>query len=404
MLRGESLSMPDLTEVKMRIARGEDFHTEFKEQQTNPDSMARTIVSFANSDGGWILIGVADDGTVKGVSNVDQVCQWVDNIALNNCEPPIVVRSISVEFEDGKAVVLVEVPRGEMRPYKTRQGVPWVRTSSGTRPASNEELRRMLQSSGYLYYDETLVYRSGLSDLDSGAIDELIKSALDLGIEIGDMPQDRLLMNWRLLGESERGKQLTVAGALFLARRPQEHVPYAYVSALRIPGTEISNVPQDQKRIEGRVRQILEDTLRFLQIHLRCPHQLVAMEPEAEPEIPLVVLRELLVNAVAHRDYTISGPIRVIVFDDRVEIWTPGLLPNTVTIESLRTGIHVLRNPTIYNILLKLRLVTDAGSGIPRVIRLMREKLGLEPQFSVENQQFVVRLPRPSIGQHRREI
>lgn len=87
---------------------------------------------------------------------------------------------------------------------------------------------------------------------------------------------------------------------LFLARHPQEFIPYAYVSALRIPGTDISNVPQDQKHIEGRVDQMLEDTFRFLQIHLRSPHRIVGMQPEAKPEIPPVVLRELLVNAVAH--------------------------------------------------------------------------------------------------------
>ncbi|HHY35502.1 MAG TPA: transcriptional regulator [Firmicutes bacterium] len=381
--------MPDLTEVRMRIARGEDFHTEFKEQETNANAMAASIVSFANCDGGWILIGVGDDGSVKGVRDVDQVFQWVDNIALNNCDPPIVVSSMSFEFEDGRTVVLVEVPRGEMRPYKTGQGIPFVRTSSGKRLASTEELRRMLQSSGYLYYDETLVYRTGLSDLDSGALENLIKSASEYGIDVGDIPHDRLLVNWHLLGESEHGKQLTVAGVLFLARNPQEYIPYAYVSALRIPGADISNAPEDQKRVEGRVDQVLEDTFRFLQIHLRCPHRIVGMQPDAEPEIPSVVLRELLVNAVAHRDYTISVPIRVIVFDDRVEIRTPGSLPNTVTIESLRTGIHVLRNPTICNILLKLKMVTDAGSGIPRVIRFMREKLGSEPRFSVENQEFV---------------
>jgi ATP-dependent DNA helicase RecG len=388
------MSLPTLVEVKMRIAGGEDFHTEFKEEGVNPGSMAASIVSLANSDGGWVLVGVADDGTIKGVTNVDKVFQWVDNIALNNCEAPIVVRSMSVKSEDGKTVVLVEVPRGEMRPYRTNQGVSWVKTSSGKRPASNEELRRMLQSSGYLYYDETLVHRAGLSDLDSGAIEDLVKAALDSGIDVGGMPRDRLLTNWHLLGGTDQGNRPTVAGALFLATRPQEHIPYAYITALRVPGTDISNAPQDQKRIEGRVKDMLEDTLRFLRIHLPYPHVLVALEPEAESEIPLVVLRELLVNAVAHRDYTVSGPVRVIVFDDRVEIWTPGLLPNTVTVESLRTGMHVLRNPTIYNVLLKLRLVTDAGSGIPRVVRLMREEVGTEPEFSVENQQFVVRLPR----------
>jgi ATP-dependent DNA helicase RecG len=388
------MSSVNLADVKIRIARGEDFHTEFKEEEVNPGTMAASIVSLANSDGGWILIGVADDGTVKGISNVDKVFQWVDNIALNSCEAPVVVRSMSVPFEDDKTIVLVEVPRGEMRPYRTKQGVPWVKTSSGRRAPSNEELRRMLQSSGYLYFDETPVYRAGLSDLDSGAIEDLVKSALDSGIDVGEVPRDRLLTNWHLLGGTEQGGKPTVSGILFLARRPQEHIPYAYISALRIPGTEISNVPQDQKRIEGRAKDMLEDALRFLRIHLPYPHLLVALEPEAEPEIPSVVLRELLVNAVAHRDYTVSGPIRVIVFDDRVEIRTPGLLPNTVTVESLRTGMHVLRNPTIYNVLLKLRLATDAGSGIPRVVRLMREELGVEPQFSVEDQQFVVRLPR----------
>jgi ATP-dependent DNA helicase RecG len=86
----------------------------------------------------------------------------------------------------------------------------------------------------------------------------------------------------------------------------------------------------------------------------------------------------------------------VLIYDDRVEVRTPGQLPNTVTVDALRVGVHVLRNPTIYNIFLKVGLVTDAGSGIPRMIRILREAKGYEPDFRVEANEFVVSIPRPS--------
>jgi ATP-dependent DNA helicase RecG len=97
--------------------------------------------------------------------------------------------------------------------------------------------------------------------------------------------------------------------------------------------------------------------MRFLEIHFRRHHKIKRLEPEAKLELPIEVLREALVNALAHRDYTIVSPIRVIVFADRVEIHTPGQLPNGVTIDSIRLGVHVLRNPTIYNRLFQYLLV-----------------------------------------------
>ena len=112
------------------------------------------------------------------------------------------------------------------------------------------------------------------------------------------------------------------------------------------------------------------------------------------PEFPVECLREALVNAVAHRDYTIAGPVRLLIYDDRVEVRTPGRLPNSVRLEQLRVGVHVLRNPTLYNLLLKRGLVTDAGSGIPRMIRLLRERIGREPGLGIEGNEFVVALPR----------
>ena len=230
------------------------------------------------------------------------------------------------------------------------------------------------------FYDETPVQRSTAADLDHEAAEEMLAAIRERsqGLDIAGMPQERLLANWGLLAESSGCP--TVAGALLLGMAPQRFLPHAYVSALRIPGTEIATPPLDQKRIEGRAFDLLVAAERFLDFQV--------------PELPPSALREVLVNAVAHRDYTVTGPIRVLVFEDRVEVRSPGGLPNSVRLAQLPAGVHVLCNPTLYNLLLKRGLATDAGSGIPRMIQAVRERTGRVPQLGLAGDEFVVTLPR----------
>ena len=244
------------------------------------------------------------------------------------------------------------------------------------------------------FYDETPVQRSTAADLDHEAAEEMLAAIRERsqGLDIAGMPQERLLANWGLLAESSGCP--TVAGALLLGTAPQRFLPHAYVSALRIPGTEIATPPLDQKRIEGRAFDLLVAAERFLDFHLLRRHRIRGMEPEVVPELPPSALREVLVNAVAHRDYTVTGPIRVLVFEDRVEVRSPGGLPNSVRLAQLPAGVHVLRNPTLYNLLLKRGLATDAGSGIPRMIQAVRERTGRVPQLGLAGDEFVVTLPR----------
>ena len=201
------------------------------------------------------------------------------------------------------------------------------------------------------FYDETPVQRRTAADLDHEAAEEMLAA----------------------IREWSQG----------LGMAPQRFLPHAYVSALRIPGTEIATPPLDQKRIEGRAFDLLVAAERFLDFHLLRRHRIRGMEPEVVPELPPSALREVLVNAVAHRDYTVTGPIRVLVFEDRVEVRSPGGLPNAVRLAQLPAGVHVLRNPTLYNLLLKRGLATDAGSGIPRMIQAVRERTGRVPQLGL---------------------
>lgn len=251
----------------------------------------------------------------------------------------------------------------------------------------------LFQSVRSLYYDETTLRRSSVADFAVGAFDELIGEMR--GQEAVGIATARLQHNWSLTAETDDGERPTIAGMLFLGTRPQQFIPQAYISALRIPGTTIDAEPADQLRIEGRLLAMLSEAARFLEIHLRRPHTIRGFEPEDRPELPGVVLREPVTNALAHRDYAVASPIRLIVFDNRIEVRTPGRLPNSVELDALPIGVHVLRNPAIYNMLLRTGRVTDAGSGIPRMIRALREASGAHPTFRLDGNEFIVAIPRP---------
>ena len=384
----------DLTELQQRIADGEDLHTELKLWPIHVNSLAETLVAFANTDGGQLLLGVDDTGDIVGVDDPDLTMRTVDNVAYQNCEPPLTIRQETVRDSSGAVVIVVTVQRGDQCPYRTNTGRYTIRTTSGRRPTSRQEILRLFQASETMYYDETPVSRTTMADLDSRAVERFFEQAQGYTLEELGLPLKRVLTNWKLAYQSHDEIHLTFAGTLFFADRAQDFIPYAYITAVRIPGASLALEPSDRKRIEGALPRMLEDAMRFFNIHLPARHKIQGMEPEVKLEFPPDALREALVNACAHRDYTIQSPIRLLIFDDRVEIRSPGALPNTVALEALPLGIHVLRNPTVYNILLRMGLVTDAGSGFPRLIARVREWTGQSPTWRLEGNEFVVSLAR----------
>ncbi|MEA3340283.1 MAG: ATP-binding protein [Chloroflexota bacterium] len=383
----------NLQELQRRIETWENLHTEFKQQLIRPADLARTLVAFANTDGGQLILGVTEERAIVGLDDADAVMRNVDNVAYNNCEPPLTIVQETVATADGQPVVVVNIPKGSQRPYRASSGY-YIRTTSGRRQASRQELLRLFQSTASLYYDERPILRATIKHLVAETFEQFFEETrgqtwYSLGLSF-----ERALVNLSLAREVDGDLYPTLAGLLFFARRPQQFIPHAYITALRFPGTSIDLDPSDQKRIEGPMQTMLEDAMRFLNVHLPTPHRIKGLEPEALHELPADALREALVNALAHRDYTIQGPVRVFIFDDRVEIRSPGDLPNTVTLEALTLGIHVLRNPTLYNLFLRVGLVTDAGSGIPRMIARVRRATGKPPTLKLEGNEFVVVLPR----------
>ncbi|NIR52837.1 hypothetical protein GWN90_29765 [candidate division KSB1 bacterium] len=249
---------------------------------------------------------------------------------------------------------------------------------------------RIFQSDRSVFFDEAPVGSASYTDLNLEVFGEFLIDYYN--VKANEEQMNGYLKNLHLI-DSE-GKP-TLSGILFFGRKPQFHVPTAKVICAYFKNDDMASPPSDKKEITGRIYDILEDTQRFLRLYLTEEHQIKGFEPESKFEIPEAALREAIVNAIAHRDYTISAPIRILIFKNRIEIRTPGKLPNTVTIESMKIGgSHVLRNPTIYNLLSKYGMVTDLGSGVRRIIKLVKEHLNKEVEFLEIDNEFVLILPR----------
>ncbi len=384
----------NVDELRQRMATWEDLHTEFKEEIVHEDDLSAALVAFANTDGGQLIFGVNKMRQVVGVSNADRVMQRLDQIAYHNCEPPLTIVQETLALESG-VVLVVNIPKGDQRPYRTNRGDYFVRATSGRRRASRQEWLRLFQSVESLYYDEIMVSRATLSDLDRYAFENFVQQVYHRSLEQLDIGYEELLRNLGYVREQEGRLSPILAGLLFFGRDPQRFFPPHHLVAARIPGLDFSALPSDNKHIAGPLTSMLEDAVRFLSIHLRTPHHIRGLEPEVYPELPEAALREILVNALAHRDYTLAAPVRVFVFDDRVDVRTPGGLPNGVTVEAIRLGaVHVLRNPIIYTIFSRLGLVTGVGNGVYRAIQQVRDWTRQEPRLFLEGNEFVVSLPK----------
>ena len=378
-------------EIAQVVQGGETMYAEFKSAAARPESLVTAFISFLNTAGGVLWLGIEDDGTVTGVADVDGAHQRVDQILANNVTPRATAFIEQVEV-GGKPLLKIALPRGVDRPYYTQRGQCYVRQNAGKRLASREEIRRMYMAVRAFYYDESALTGTGLEDVDLPVFGAFLTAAYGL-TEDTDRPDEelaRLLRNLKCMA----GDELTVAGALFFGRQPQRMLPTARMEFAHFAGTAAGETILDRKTIEGRLPQQLEQMESLLRLHLRNAGVIRGFEPEVQTEIPLEMLREALTNALVHRDYSLSAPVRVFLFEDRLEIRSPGPLPNSVTLENVRAGIHVERNPIILSLMSKLGLMTRLGTGIVRIFRLAAERGLPEPELAESGAEFVVTLYR----------
>jgi len=360
----------DARELKRLLRLGEDSSRQFKEDVRNADSLAAEMVAFSNGKGGAIFIGVRDDGTAAGLSPADarRVGQLVGNAATQGMRGPIAPRTGNVKVGRDRVVVVVTVPEGIDKPYFDRMGVIWVKVGPDKRRIqSKEELQRLFHASGLVYADEVPTE----AGIDRVSKTDLARFVTDVLGE--EMPENgeglaRLLRNMNLA----RGERLNLAGLLLFGERPQALKPAFVVKAVRYPGTAISTDGYlDAEDVEGTLPRQLMGALAFAMRWLpKVQPPGGGVNSPGRPLVPRIVFEELLVNALIHRDYFVSAPVRLFFFDDRIEIVSPGALPNNLTVENVRAGSSVLRNPILASYAAKgLLPYRGLGTGVRRVLK-----------------------------------
>ncbi len=356
-------------EIKKQILLGEDSHHQFKADIHNADSLASEMTAFANSDGGIIFIGVADDGSMPGLSSKDvgRINQLISNTASQHVRSPLTVQTENVPVENDRIVIILTVPKGLDKPYFDKNGVIWLKTGSDKRRVnSKEELRRLFQSVNQFHADE-LPTNAGLEKLDRLRFRDFLRDTFNQ--EFPDDLQDltRLLQNMNLATDNG---MLNLAGVLLFTEKPEWIKPEFIVKAIRYPGNDIhSTTYLDTEDFTGPLKKIYTDALAFIMRNLKKVQAAQDVNAIGKPEIPRIVFEELLVNALVHRDYLVSAAIRIFIFDNRIEIISPGSLPNNLTIEKIRTGNSNIRNPILASFIAKNILpYRGLGSGIRRVL------------------------------------
>lgn len=375
--------------LKNFIEEGESYKVEFKREfyQKDKNNIVKEMAAFANADGGWIIFGVDDNGKVAGLKETKKFEETIMNLAANNITPPIIPTFYVFTIEE-KDVVALEVPKGDNKPYRPF----YIRHGTTKREVSLEELRRLYQESGLISFDRSLIDDSSISDLDIEKFEKYL--FLTTGKHMNDFPvtRENLLLNKSILGRRSGEYKVTIAGMLVFGKEPQKFVPQSEIACVRFKGLEIGDELIDKKDFQGTLDELIEQSISFIDRNSSVNARIGRTKRIEIPEYQPQVVREFVINAVAHRDYSILGSkIRIFMFDDRLEMISPGNLPNTITLDSLKTGIHYSRNRLVFEFLHSMGYGERIGTGIPRAIKLCNEQGYKEPEIQIsENEVKVV--------------
>ncbi|HHJ4380054.1 TPA: RNA-binding domain-containing protein [Citrobacter freundii] len=358
----------ETTELIDLLSRGEDSRQQFKTDINNADALAAEIVAFSNTAGGRIFIGVNDDGSVRGLSGADvaRLNMLIANVASQVVRPAVNPLTENVPHPAGMVLVL-SIAEGINKPYMDKNGAIWVKNGSDKRRAtSREELQRLFQQAGLVHADETPVAGLSAGDVDMPYFETFFEQQFGEPLAQHNQPLPQLLANMNLMNQG----QLNVAGGLLFAKSPHYALPAFIVKAVAFVGTEIEDERYiDSRDITGKLADVFQQTLGFIVANTRAVQGEQGFNAQGQPEIPRIVWEELVANALIHRDYFVSAPIRVLVFADRVEIISPGHLPNNLTIENIKAGNSNMRNPILASFAAKLLPYRGLGSGLLRSLR-----------------------------------
>ena len=398
--------MTTRTELLEIIANGENSGVEFKRDDLSTLNLAKELAAFSNFQGGMVLLGVEDDGTITGLMRPD-LEEWVMNVCRDKIRPAIIpffemVRGV----KDNHDVAIVRVTRGYdvHALWHNNSNKYQIRVGTQSREATQEELARLFQQRGSVRAELRPVSGATIANLDRRRLRNYFGD-----IRQQDVPDDKdeeawqsLLINTEVMTE----EGVTVGGMLLFGTTPNRFLPHAGIDAVAYPGTEQDYDAQERTALRGPLTPLLSERDDFVEnglveqaldfVQRNTPVVFVAQGGRRveHPAYPHDALREGIVNALIHRDYLLtSTDVELAVYSDRLEIVSPGRLPNGITPDRMRFGTRAARNQLLKDVMRDYRYLEHMGMGIPRkIVKGMRDHNGTEPDLLELDERFIVRL------------
>lgn len=387
------------------IANGESSGVEFKRDDLRPEQLAKEAVALANFHGGHILLGVDDDGTVTGIRRKDLELWVMDTVFGRYVHPMIIPFYEEIQVDDTLRVAVVTVSQGATKPYVVRSNDRediYIRVGSASRLATREQQARLYALGGMLHAELLPVSGSGLSSLSMDRLKDYLLSI----VGDGHLPANDEEWRIRLIGlgfmvDREDGPALcTIAGLILFGHSPRRLLRQAGIRWIAFDDEVKSYRALDDRVIDGAllalwtmneraVREQTDDGIIEKLVNAMRPFISVDSDSVSESLrrerhwlFPLAALREAIVNALAHRDWTRQEEVEITLYSDRLEVQSPGALQNTMTVDKMIAGQRSPRNPLIVEVLRDYGYVDARGMGVRnKIIPLLREHNGTDPEF-----------------------
>ena len=402
-----SMTRTDLLEI---IRNGENSGVEFKRDVVQNRDLAKELVAFANFEGGIVLLGVEDDGSVSGITR-DKPEEFVMTTCRDKVRPGLIpFYEIVKDVAPGKDIAVVRVSRGfdVHTLWHDNKNTYFIRVGTQSREPTPEELGRLFQQRGGFRAELRPVSGATIADLDIRRLRNYF-----VKVRQQDVPDDGDEAAWKILlfnTEIMVDDGVTVSGVLLFGRTPNRFLPQAGIDAAAFPGASKDYAARERTALRGPMTPLLNDggeiveaglveqALAFVNRNVAVVSQLEAGGARREeiPAYPADAVREAIVNALVHRDYLLSNTdIELSIYDDRMEIVSPGRLPNGITPARMLTGCRAARNQLIKDVMRDYRYLEHSGMGVPRkIVKCMREHNGTEPELVEDGERFTVRLIR----------
>ena len=415
-----------MDDILKQIKAGEVSGVQFKERILDKYDIACELVAFSNSHGGKLVVGIKDktgETNALSYSEVQETTNLLSDIASENVVPSILIKIDTVEVEDGN-LVIATVKEGLNKPYHDNKGIVWVKNGADKRKVfDNAELAEMMTDCGSFAPDEAGVRDATVNDLDATTIKQFLGNRFERVLEKKGLTGDafneasldmicsaiakghdceKILRNLRFIRPDGT---LTVAAMLLFGKYTQRWMPMMTAKCICFAGNSVgSKVFRDKVNdadMEGNLLHQYDTIMDFFTRNLHNVQVGDEFNSMGKLEIPYTSLVEFTVNSLVHRSLNMKAPVRIFIFDNRVEIHSPGALPNGLTIEDIKAGTSMPRNMFLFNNAIYLLPYTGVGSGITRALD---ENINVTFTNNASAQEFVITVWREESNQVGNEV